>query len=107
RGRPPRPPDGRRPRRDPHRLGRAGRDRVGNLHVRLARRLKPYLDPGPKPVFFLENGFLTYRLRRSDEDRSMTPEQALDGFPVIIDVPVWWGDQDAFGHVNNAVYFRW
>ena len=22
-------------------------------------------------------------------------------------VPVEWGDQDSFGHVNNAVYFRW
>jgi acyl-CoA thioester hydrolase len=21
--------------------------------------------------------------------------------------PVQWGDQDAFGHVNNVVYFRW
>jgi acyl-CoA thioester hydrolase len=21
--------------------------------------------------------------------------------------PVQWGDQDAFGHVNNTVYFRW
>ena len=22
-------------------------------------------------------------------------------------VPVWWGDMDAFQHVNNTVYFRW
>jgi acyl-CoA thioester hydrolase len=22
-------------------------------------------------------------------------------------IPVFWGDQDAFGHVNNTVYFRW
>lgn len=22
-------------------------------------------------------------------------------------LPVAWGEQDAFGHVNNAVYFRW
>jgi acyl-CoA thioester hydrolase len=31
----------------------------------------------------------------------------LDGFPVIIDVPVAWGEMDAFGHVNNIVYFRY
>ncbi len=31
----------------------------------------------------------------------------LDGFPVVITLPVQWGDQDAFGHVNNTVYFRW
>ena len=24
-----------------------------------------------------------------------------------IAVPVQWGDQDAFDHVNNVVYFRW
>jgi acyl-CoA thioester hydrolase len=25
----------------------------------------------------------------------------------MISWPVQWGDQDAFGHVNNVVYFRW
>lgn len=24
-----------------------------------------------------------------------------------IEVPVAWGEQDLFGHVNNIVYFRW
>jgi acyl-CoA thioester hydrolase len=33
------------------------------------------------------------------------PELATQ--PVIFTVPVQWGDQDAFGHVNNVVYFRW
>jgi acyl-CoA thioester hydrolase len=31
----------------------------------------------------------------------------LADFPVVITLPVQWGEQDAFGHVNNAVYFRW
>jgi acyl-CoA thioester hydrolase len=26
---------------------------------------------------------------------------------VTIEIPVAWGDMDAFGHVNNTVYFRW
>jgi len=26
---------------------------------------------------------------------------------VVLPWPVQWGDQDAFGHVNNLVYFRW
>ena len=26
---------------------------------------------------------------------------------VSIDIPVAWGDMDAFGHVNNTVFFRW
>ena len=32
---------------------------------------------------------------------------ALAAFPATIRLPVQWGDQDAFGHVNNTVYFRW
>jgi acyl-CoA thioester hydrolase len=27
--------------------------------------------------------------------------------PVSIEIPVAWGDMDAFGHVNNTVYLRW
>jgi acyl-CoA thioester hydrolase len=33
--------------------------------------------------------------------------EALAEFPVVITVPVLFGDQDAFGHVNNIVYLRW
>lgn len=29
------------------------------------------------------------------------------GFPARVRIPVQWGDMDAYGHVNNAVYFRW
>jgi acyl-CoA thioester hydrolase len=36
-----------------------------------------------------------------------TPPPELAEFPVAIELPVQWGDQDAFGHVNNTVYFRW
>jgi acyl-CoA thioester hydrolase len=32
---------------------------------------------------------------------------ALAEFPALFTVPVQWGDQDAFGHVNNVVYLRW
>lgn len=32
--------------------------------------------------------------------------ELLCGFPVVIEVPVAWGDMDAFGHVNNTVFFR-
>ncbi len=31
----------------------------------------------------------------------------LSGFPVTIEIPIQWGDQDAFRHVNNTVYIRW
>jgi acyl-CoA thioester hydrolase len=41
----------------------------------------------------------------------MNPNANIDTlsaqFPVVITLPVQWGDQDAFGHVNNTSYFRW
>lgn len=32
---------------------------------------------------------------------------SLAGFPVVIDIPVAWGEMDALQHVNNIVYFRY
>ncbi len=31
----------------------------------------------------------------------------LEGYPVITEYPVAWGEMDAMGHVNNTVYFRY
>ena len=31
----------------------------------------------------------------------------LKSFPAVIDIPVRWGDMDAFQHVNNTIYFRY
>lgn len=31
----------------------------------------------------------------------------LDGFPVIVELPIAWGDMDYFRHVNNIVFFRY
>jgi acyl-CoA thioester hydrolase len=37
------------------------------------------------------------------------PDNTVDlyGFPVIIELPVLWGDMDPFQHVNYVVYFRY
>lgn len=36
------------------------------------------------------------------------PTPAPDApWPVKLEIPVWWGDLDAFQHVNNTVYLRW
>lgn len=37
----------------------------------------------------------------------MGTDGPLARFPVIIRVPIAWGEMDAFGHVNNIVYFRY
>ncbi len=34
-------------------------------------------------------------------------EELLAGYPVVIQLPVAWGDMDAMQHVNNTVYFRY
>jgi acyl-CoA thioester hydrolase len=34
-------------------------------------------------------------------------EEILDTFPVTVEIPVAWGEMDAFQHVNNIVYFRY
>jgi acyl-CoA thioester hydrolase len=31
----------------------------------------------------------------------------LTGYPVVIQLPVQWGEMDAYGHVNNTVFFRY
>ena len=31
----------------------------------------------------------------------------LDDFPIRLELPVLWGNQDLFGHVNNCIHIRW
>src|SRR5438105_631032 len=31
----------------------------------------------------------------------------LAGFPVVVQLPVVWGEMDSYRHVNNVVYFRY
>ncbi len=31
----------------------------------------------------------------------------LDGFPAVVSIQVQWGEMDAYGHVNNTVFFRY
>lgn len=34
-------------------------------------------------------------------------EHLLERYPVIVEIPVAWGEMDALRHVNNVVYFRY
>jgi acyl-CoA thioester hydrolase len=38
-------------------------------------------------------------------DREQT--ELLAGYPVVVELPVVWGEMDSYRHVNNAVYFRY
>jgi acyl-CoA thioester hydrolase len=31
----------------------------------------------------------------------------LTSYPVSLSIPVQWGEMDAYGHVNNTIFFRW
>ena len=34
-------------------------------------------------------------------------KELIGAYPVIIEIPVAWGDMDAFQHVNNIMYFKY
>ena len=36
-----------------------------------------------------------------------TRKEFDQAFPVQVNLPVQWGDMDAFGHVNNSMYFKY
>ena len=38
----------------------------------------------------------------------MTKEvQSVKNWPIKTEIPVLWGDNDSFGHVNNIIYLKW
>jgi acyl-CoA thioester hydrolase len=39
--------------------------------------------------------------------RETVTEDLLRDYPVVIDIPIAWGEMDALQHVNNMVYFRY
>ncbi len=39
-------------------------------------------------------------------DDSTRPPQLQD-YPIVLRLPIQWGDLDAYGHVNHVVYFKW
>jgi acyl-CoA thioester hydrolase len=42
--------------------------------------------------------------RRSEK---LSIENLLVGYPVVVQLPVVWGEMDSYRHVNNVVYFRY
>ena len=36
----------------------------------------------------------------------MSLTELFTGFPIVIEIPVQWGEMDAYGHLNNTVLFR-
>ncbi len=38
---------------------------------------------------------------------SLDSLSALAGFPILTEITILWGDEDAFHHVNNVAYLRW
>jgi acyl-CoA thioester hydrolase len=40
-------------------------------------------------------------------DAKSAVQELLSDYPVVVELPVVWGEMDAFQHVNNVVYFRY
>ena len=37
----------------------------------------------------------------------MAPSSLLERYPIVMRLPIQWGDLDANGHVNSIVYLKW
>jgi acyl-CoA thioester hydrolase len=37
----------------------------------------------------------------------VTNHDLLAEYPVVVRIPVQWGEMDAYGHVNNTIFFRY
>ncbi len=48
-----------------------------------------------------------YILSMTSTATATTDNPLLAQYPVIVRLPVHWGEMDAYGHVNNAVFFRY
>lgn len=33
--------------------------------------------------------------------------EKLNDYPIVVEIPIAWGDMDAMGHVNNIMYLRY
>src|SRR5262249_9770958 len=53
------------------------------------------------------SGRRTTRTERTDAMADGQPSELLAGDPVVVELPVVWGEMDSYRHVNNAVYFRY
>jgi acyl-CoA thioester hydrolase len=70
----------------------------------------------PENAFSLHLQFLFYTIACSAKGQFVLPDRGfnmkdvpdrLGGYAVVVDAPVNWYEMDAFGHVNNMVYFRY
>jgi acyl-CoA thioester hydrolase len=41
------------------------------------------------------------------KNQTSNVKKLLAGYPVIVELPVVWGEMDSYRHVNNVVYFRY
>ena len=41
------------------------------------------------------------------EEMDERERELMAGWPVAVEIPVAWGEMDAFRHVNNVVFFRY
>jgi len=42
-----------------------------------------------------------------DRQQFSAASSPLEEYPIQVDIPVQWGDEDSFGHVNNVQYIKY
>lgn len=65
-----------------------------------------FMEAYEDPVRSCRDNRVRTARRVCDGVRLMT-DDPLAGYPIIVTIPVAWGEMDVFGHVNNIVYFRY
>ncbi len=66
-----------------------------------------FVRPGNKEVIKPSRKTAVRGQRFAVIRQGMTMNSIEAPFAVTIEIPVAWGEMDAFGHVNNTVYFRY
>src|ERR1041384_6854049 len=61
----------------------------------------------PRPLEWQKRDRRTKRMRRTSAMTDGEHSNLLTGYPVVVELPVVWGEMDSYRHVNNAVYFRY
>ncbi|RKP37447.1 hypothetical protein BJ085DRAFT_38450 [Dimargaris cristalligena] len=69
---------------------------------------RPYSTESKKDIFMKHLFNQPWMVKQSNSGQMPERIQALlKDYPLIINLPVQWGEQDTFGHLNNVSYLRY
>ncbi|RKP34070.1 HotDog domain-containing protein [Dimargaris cristalligena] len=93
--------------------GKGNQPTTSQAHQAVANQLRSYLSHGQKEDFLssvFRQDWVSTSTKRNTSNLSQLPKTVqtlLQEYPSIITLPIQWGAQDAFGHLNNVSYLRY